>query len=127
MTTISKTTAEIHALIDVLAAATVACPDPPRQSMKHTMSCLDCHGTGTIPRFPGARRECPDKCKDCEARGGWFPDYDAHIEALLASLLPGFVEDICAKWLSWAQHIDSTPPADEIRVAKLRAIVEVAE
>ena len=140
------TTEAILAAIDELAAMEVVCskllplPEPPCEDW------CACYGTGKVARFPGLRRECgnswhrnkylreqfatcPSECDDT----GEVPNYDAHESAVLAGLSILQTRDILWKVTkalageSLTKDWDTTqvPPADEIRLALLRAVEEV--
>ncbi len=82
------TTKQSHAYMDLLAAATKACPHrevPGGRCTEEGMyyyydptMCV-CNGTGTLPRFPSARRKCPCVCLpvwDSTYTTVTYPDWD---------------------------------------------------
>ena len=135
-------TEQSHAYMDLLSAATVACPRIP-----FGLPCPDCHGTGTIPRFPGVRRGCDCVCHEpitdntknypvncltrcwrCKGRD-WFPDYDATESAVMAGLTRMQADDVMFKAFGDPQGSelhDPMPSMPEIREAWLLEVCRVA-
>ncbi len=144
MTTATQT----HAYIDLLAAATKACPECNGEGLTDRglsgsmllMSCEGCHGTGTVPRFPGARRKCRHanwhseypgeaRCPDCNGTGE-VPDYDALESAVMAGLTIEQGLQVASIMYELLEELplsfgDPMPSQPEIRKDWLKSVCEV--